>query len=790
MKIPKVVTGLCGGALLALMGTSSNADVSLGLGRAAAQKATTVFGKADAARRAANALPPCVPNTTEDWMVQLPTTSAVYLQINPADCAELNYQTPTFNWPIMWGVTFELTWTDEGGRSRRVTTPVTQNWYIPDTPLAPGRYAWTVKTSSNKLSATRHFTILAGADPFEVPSPDEMVARASALPHPRGFPRGAEKDAFLTAALGTRLAKMNELAARATARIGKPLPLEPSLSDFHTVVQNVTFGEETAILDALLAWKVLGRDDLLADAKRRAENLLTWDPNGTTSHEKHDQGNRAITWALTNYYDWNYSNLSSTERSALLNMIKARSQAVGSEIRIRESIKNLHIFPYDSHGFDAAGRLAAIGALLAGDLPEAGQWLKEFAPVYLDIHCPWGGEDGGYANGTNYGTWQAGHIINWQVLRWTTGVDMRQKGWSKSYGKFLAYFLPPGQTTNVFGDGAEQTSYPVQPYGRAYINNTDNPFYRWYASQFPATSHYLELFSPGDSIGPAFIPGDMGPSALFPNIGWAALHSSLSDPQRTSIYFKSSFYGSFSHNHADQNSFVLQSKGKNLLIDSGYYDDYNSAHWRGWYKLTRAHNAITFDGGQGQSIDGSVTGDFTAKGKITQFSNADPGLDLVTGDAGAAYSGKVTKSIRSMAYLRPDVLVVFDALASTTPRNWEWNLHSYNATTFVSSSAYHYEVKVTTADASVCVDLYSPDAFTFSQTSAFSVDPSPASSFPNQWHGRYRVSTPALQGSFATVLRVNCSPHTVSVTSTGASSWNATVDGTTLVFDGNSVRRE
>lgn len=787
MRYPMKRVGLWGGIVLVGAGTMGWTDFSSGVGHTAARRATAAFGKAEVHRTPAPALPPCVPNTALDWMATLPADPG-YQQINPPDCSELSYRTPTFNWPWVYGLSHELTWTDGAGRTRTVTTPANVNWYIPDTPLSPGRYSWTVRTSTNKLSAKRQFTILPTADHFDVPSPDEMVARAIATPHPRAFPRGAEKDALMAAIVGPRAAGIKLMANRATTRATQPLPAEPPLGSYHGTTQAITFAEEAAVLEALLVWKLLGRDDIRLDAKRRVNHLLTWNPDGATSHINHDQANRAIVWALTNYYDWAYPSLNPTERSQLLAMIKTRTQSAGTEPRILESLRNITKYPYDSHGFDAVARLASIGTMLAGDLPEANQWLKFAAPIYFNLHCPWGNEDGGYANGTNYGTWQAAHIINWQILRWVLGVDVRQKDWSKSYGKYIAYFLPKGAPSHLFGDGAEHSNGPIQIYGRAYVNHMRDPFYRWWANQFPVSSHVLEIFSPGDNNGPAFVPVDMGPSAHFKNIGWAAMHSSLTDPSRTSVYFKSSWYGSFSHSHADQNSFVLDSKGKRLLIDSGYYDDYNSPHWRGWYKLTKAHNAITFDGGQGQSISGSSTGDIDAKGNITQFNNDSPILDLVTGDATQSYKGSVTKAIRSMAYLRDaNVVVVFDALASSAPRTWEWNLHSFNDMTVVSSPS---QVQISTGTASVCVDMYSPSSYSFSKNNSFSVDPSPATDFPNQWHGRFSYNTPSLQGSFAAVLRVDCTPHTVSVAPSGADSWNILVDGVSLTFDGTTVRRD
>lgn len=118
---------------------------------------------------------------------------------------------------------------------------------------------------------------------------------------------------------------------------------------------------------------------------------------------------------------------------------------------------------------------------------------------------------------------------------------------------------------------------------------------------------------------------------------------------------------SYNHSHADQNSFVIHANGNILAADSGYYDSYGSPHWKDWCTSTRAHNAITFDSGQGQVHFNKnlEKANMNAKGKITQLSNT-PAYDLVSGDAGVAYGDALTKGVCSMVYLRPNTLVVFD----------------------------------------------------------------------------------------------------------------------------------
>ncbi|UTY57218.1 heparinase II/III family protein [Massilia sp. erpn] len=63
------------------------------------------------------------------------------------------------------------------------------------------------------------------------------------------------------------------------------------------------------------------------------------------------------------------------------------------------------------------------------------------------------------------------------------------------------------------------------------------------------------------------------------------------DADTTLLEFKSSNFMSENHQHLDQNSFSLYYKAP-LLLDSGRYDEYGTAHWNNYYTRTIAHNSI------------------------------------------------------------------------------------------------------------------------------------------------------------------------------------------------------
>jgi len=393
---------------------------------------------------------------------------------------------------------------------------------------------------------------------------------------------------------------------------------------------------------------------------------------------------------------------------------------------------------------------------MAGETERARLWFDEAFPLYVAINSPWGGDDGGFANGTFYATWGLFFAMErWDALLQTTGVDFYQMAWPQEVGRFLAYFLPPGAPTGAFGDGAE--SYLPRIWAElfaAYAQRVTSDVANRHASAWgeikrARNSHGL-LFGPlsphaADNREPC--DSELPDGAVFPSIGWAALHSNFNDQNRTSIYFKSSSYGSFNHSHADQNSFVINARGHALAIDSGYYDGYFSDHRKQWTVQTIAHNAITFDGGKGQATESRE-----AEGRIVAFDHS-PDLDYVVGDATNAYGGALTKAVRTLAYLRPDTLVVYDKVESRTARRWEWNIHSLQE----MSEYENGNVRIVNGEASLCVEVLRGPATSFSKTNAFPVDPAgKRDERPNQWHGTYRATQASSDAEFLILLTVNC----------------------------------
>ena len=155
----------------------------------------------------------------------------------------------------------------------------------------------------------------------------------------------------------------------------------------------------------------------------------------------------------------------------------------------------------------------------------------------------------------------------------------------------------------------------------------------------------------------------------------------------------------------------------------------------------------------GQAIDGYTPQGYTKTkaygGKITAFSTT-PQLDYVEGDATPAYGGALTQAVRKVWYLRGvNAAVVVDALASATPRKFEWNFHSY----VPMQTGENGKVIVTKDGQSVClipVSTGMPIAF------EKRTGPPPKAGTVED-HGAFVNTVLQLKAEFVVVLDVGCS---------------------------------
>jgi hypothetical protein len=711
----------------------------------------------------------CVPvNVNGIW----PQTSPFNRSLQPIDCGIIDHDPPVLAWSNVAGATdyqISLSRTDANFNnpvevsSAQMSTP----WFYWPYKLGAGNYTWKVRVKgATTWGPSRRFQISANPRDFTVPPVATAFAKASGLSRPRAQPHDAERTAWLNDLMtGSRASDYAGLRKRVESKYGDVMPVDPSsaagqagyataaIATANMAYMNQMNKLTEAAREAALVGSLERKATTIADAKRRVLYLARLNPDGATSWATEVLSAHRLVWTLAVCYDWMYNDFTPSERTEIENSIAARVKPMLASLT--DPKEGLAAKPLDNFAIDTLQATVSISAIMAGSIPAAKDWFAAAYPLFPQWLSPWGGDDGGFSGGTNYFIWALESAENWDIIRWTTGLQIVNKTYTHNFGRELVYFYPPGSPFGLFGDGANGDNTEANGrLFRPYAARTNDPLYNWYNTQWVG-GDYTRLQA---ILAPVFtrqttLPAGTPNSIWMPSIGWTAMHSNLADRARTSVYFKSSGYGSYGHAHGDQNTFTINSKGRALVVETGIYDYYGSYNYVNWAKTTGAHNGITYDGGKGQGLSSSGKGDIAATGLIGSFDST-AAYDIVNGDATIAYSAAVVSNspvlgaYRTLVYVKPSTVLVFDTLSAKTPVAWEWNVHGQTKPIAKDNSSF----TIQNVDAKACGKVSSISPLVLKEVTA----PSGAAE-TSQWHGRYALATPASSATFAAVMSVDCS---------------------------------
>ena len=700
------------------------------------------------------------------------STDPLVVRPAPDNGAAQAQNPPGFTWARhpTGPASYDVEITPVGGTALKAT--VNRNWYLPTKALAAGNYTWRVRPSgSTDWSAPRAFSVTSASTLFEVPDNATLRARIQAKPHPRSLgstfapyatwsaARKAELDPYVSRLINEVKLQTTALPNLSDARWPLQItsPMTSAMATQQTDVRN-RINEATRQLEAAaLLWRLKKDAAFLTEAFKRGDQLASLSPTGPTSYANQDQATRQIAVTLLKAADLLAGDLDATRKTRWLAVTKTRVTEMYANLAGDNG--RLDQYPFDSHGNTLMIYMSLISTLALGDIPEAQTWFDFAFRAYVNTPSPWSGAEGGYANGTAYGEYAAGYMTAlWDPIAQATGVNMYTKPWAQGFLDFAAQFTPPGARVHAFGDGAE--TKPDPRVYRAFANRMTSPHAAWYVSQLAGTEDSLSVVQAPYPMPVTGASARTAPpnAAYLPSTGWVALHSDLSAAGRTSLFFKSSPYGSFNHSHGDQNGLLLSVAGQPLLVKAGWYDWYGSTLWSSWYHQTRSQNAVTFDGGKGQNVDG-YREQLQHNGNITAFSTQ-PGYDQAKGDATPAYAGVLTQALRQVWYLRgQNAMVVRDTLQAPAAHTYEWNVHAPVAMTVENAGS----VRIAAGGQSVCLrDLNGNAPF------AKWTGPAPKAGVVED-HGAFYLKTAAgATAEYLVLLDVGCKRPAVKVSGTGA----------------------
>lgn len=487
-------------------------------------------------------------------------------------------------------------------------------------------------------------------------------------------------------------------------------------------VQDVTGRVGGVAEAATLCWVVTGEEKYLAKAREFLVAACRWhlDPDwrsgpvvGATDIYYNDEGHFRLWRKLPLVYDQIRDHLTADEKALVLAHFRARGARSVAWIKrsgIEKVQRNSIASEASSHPVRFMAMTGLAGLALWDDLPEAREWWAFAYTFYRDQFTPWGGDDGGWAEGVAYWRGTIEHAFFQDALLVIGDPSAYASAFWKNSAYFQVYNVQPYLATS-FGDLSNAGKFNLEPATAEYLLHLarvqQDGFLRSYAElctdsrprpaelglagldrRYPTSAEFLvRNFTAADRPLPAAQPlSDLPPQRWFRDVGWVSLHSALGRPaDDIQVTFVSSPYGSFSHSHAHQNAFVLNAYGESLAIASGVREFHNSPHHEAWTRQTRSKNAILIDG------KGQRPKDKYAVGKITRWETT-PRATWTTGDATAAYQrlqppGRVVKVTRDLVFIDQRYVVLRDHVLLKTPGKLSWLLHADRHLTWDDATA-------------------------------------------------------------------------------------------------------
>lgn len=640
----------------------------------------------------------------------------------PLDGERLTVTPPGFCW---WRAAergkaqYRLLIRNAAGEIAYASEPTEDPAHVPTRAIAPGEYTWTVEALDAKgavkdIWPEAKFAIEEGA--FEQPWPDidallkRVPAARPRLPH---LSSGLLPEAYPFQRLPLDKAPQGVIAA-AEKGLKLELPAEPDYDKLENAAdrrmgywhsyQDLRKHHNDAMVEMAYAYRLTGEKRFAEGAKAQLLNAAKWDPEGISSilSPYGDEVGLALVRSSPRVYDWIYDAMTDEERALAKGMLIARADQMLRRLTQHDFLAR----PENSHDGRLPGFLIDHAIALAEE-PRARVWLDYAMRCLLTVYPHWGGKDGGWAEGINYGLSYNSMLIGpAEALRVATGFDFWKRPFFQKVRYFFMYCVSPLGEISPFGD-TEQNSILSK---RGSIGSLVG----FHARQFqdPVAQWWVELLEGKAKTPP---PADLPNDRAFFGVGWAALHSDFAKPEDDLfLLFKSSPYGAVSHSHADQNTFAIMKGGKALAIPAGErYPAHGTPFHVEYVQQTMAHNGILVNG------EGQINRDGNASGELAQFESRDHWA-YVRGDAAKCYGKALERFERHVLMIRPSLIVVVDDLAAPKPAEFQWLLHTLEKMKLDEKAQ---SIVSTRGEWAMPISLFTSGGFSFSQTDEWPVDP-------------------------------------------------------------------
>lgn len=478
------------------------------------------------------------------------------------------------------------------------------------------------------------------------------------------------------------------------------------------------------MLITAMAYLYTGDERFADEARRRLMHFMSWDVDGPSSTIWPTELGMDIAENATPVFDWIYDTLTDAEREKTIRVLTARMDQINREVHRSRPMETR---PFSSHPGRMVGFVVEGGIVLANESEEAQDWFDYTLQLLWSTYPAWGGDEGGWHEGMSYWRSYMQRILRVVHELDRFGVPLKDKPFFRNTGYFGLYAAHPSRATRAFGDGHYgpiDVSFGRPTYTLSTIYR--DPYLKWHSQQVgfvPSGQESMIIYDP--DLEPV-APRDLPQSRVFDDVGIAALHSNLADPENNiQLILKSNPFGAISHNHASQNAFVIEAFREPLAISSGSRQGHAHPHHRDWIWQSKAHNTILVNHA------GQIHRARTSRGRIIDHKESGD-YAYVVGDATEAYGGTLQRFHRHVLFNRPDYFVMIDDLRmSFGPGTFQWLLHSMNE---MDIDETNNRVISRSGDATLTVQFLSPERFSFDQTTGFDPPLTDPDAVEDQFH--------------------------------------------------------
>ena len=733
-----------------------------------------------------------------EWRQRAIPDNAEVVSLNP----------PVFFWPLEnRSELFEVEYSLHNGRALRKVKNVKGGLYTPPDVLAAGHWQWRCKAASTEhWPSWKTFVVPGNIPDYAAVPPPYFLQKCRHLSRPRILLMGLE-----TEVLRNNLNDHPEALAiiqEAGQRKDCPMPsddeLERSLpqgeSWQHSILVERTvkphLNRMQVSIKLLLQAFLLTEDHIYLDeARSLCVQILALNPNGISAKNDFADSSALLTLALL--YDTGADHLSNQEQALILKHIRIRGNRI---FRMYQGIVECRVM--ENHAWQhILRRLALAGLAILNDGPEGEEWLDYVYQVWRGRFPILGGKDGGWANGNGY------FHVNFESIAYLSlffsllsNVNWGNHPWFQNAGRFLALTMPSASSSDRFGDKSECDTQPsliriafadalsrftaddeTHQYSIECLEHSgykleDEKVLRWFRILMHLAKTQRSIFPETPLLHSKIHNADRSsPDGIFPETGMAVFHSDVSTEKNIMISFRSSPYGSFGHAHADQNAFNINFGGKPLFVSAGYYTGFADPHTLKVYRHTWGQNSILIDG-IGQKIGTEGFGRLYAYGRQDECS-------WISGDASAAYGviesefwikrmikagiqpeatdgygpSGLLRFHRTLLFVRPALLCIYDDLEADHDAIWQWCLHSPQFIGKADGDNCFYNEN---QDALISIKGTVPLKDHISDI--FPIEPhdwkNQGNAYPKQWHLRIENTNKRHKMRFFTTIDLNPNP--------------------------------